>query len=65
MQLLAQHPELFATLAIGAVLMMAQLGLSKGLLAPRKGRGRPCPSCGRVRQRAVCEWCGRDRSGRR
>ncbi len=63
MQMLAQHPELFATLAIGAVLMMAQLGLAKGMLAPR--RTRPCPSCGRIRRAAVCEWCGHDRRGRR
>jgi len=56
MQSLA-HPELFAGLAIGAVLMMAQLGLSKGLLASKRAR-RPCPSCGRSRRRAVCEWCG-------
>jgi hypothetical protein len=57
MQTLAQHPTLFAALAIGAGLMMAQLGMSKGLLAPRRAR-RPCPSCGRIRHAAVCEWCG-------
>jgi hypothetical protein len=64
MQTLGQHPELFATLAIGAGLMMAQLGLSKGVLAPRRAR-RPCPSCGRIRHSAVCEWCGHKRRRRK
>jgi recombinational DNA repair protein RecR len=63
MQTLA-HPEVFVALAIGAVLMMAQLGLSKGLLASKRAR-RPCPSCGRIRQRSVCEWCGHRRHHRR
>jgi recombinational DNA repair protein RecR len=64
MQTLAQHPELFAALAIGAVLMMAQLGLSKGALALKRSR-RPCPSCGRIRHAAVCEWCGQKRHARK
>ena len=61
MQTLARYPELFVALAIGAVLMMTQLGLTKGLLAPRRAR-RPCPSCGRMRRGAVCEWCGHVRA---
>jgi hypothetical protein len=64
MQMLAHYPTLFVALAIGAVLMMTQLGLSKGLLAPRRAR-RPCPACGRVRHAAVCEWCGQARGDRR
>ena len=61
MQTLAEHPELFVTLAIGAVMMMAQLGLAKGALALR--RLRPCPSCGRNRHATVCEWCGHHQGG--
>jgi hypothetical protein len=64
MQTLTQHPALFASLAIGAVLMMAQLGLSKGALAHKRAR-RPCPSCGRIRHAAVCEWCGTKRHARK
>ena len=44
-------------ISTGVGVVMARLGVRKGLLVPRALR-RHCPSCGRLLSRRGCEHCG-------
>src|SRR5205085_11660606 len=56
----APHLAVLAALTTGAGVVMIRLGLSEGLLKPRKA-ARRCPSCDRLIEGRVCPTCTRRR----
>jgi hypothetical protein len=44
-------------ISTGVGVVMARLGVRKGVLVPRASRRR-CPSCGRLLSQRGCEHCG-------